>query len=307
MSSLAFLASKRFRHRAYLFLLALPFLAIVVVFSYVPLFGWAYAFFDFVPGVSLSESAFAGLKYFKRVFSGASDFWAVMRNTLGISSLNILFSFVPVLFAIMVSQLHFRKLSRPIQTLASIPNFISWVLVYSIVFMLVASNDSALNIVMTKTGLFDEPYNVLMDVDKAWLVQVFIGIWKNTGFNAIIYLAAIVGIDQELYQAAEVDGAGTMRKIWHVTLPGVVPTYFVLLLLSISNMLSNGFEQFWLFGNGMTWDRLEVFDTYVYRLGIQNMEYSFSTALGIFKSVVSIILLTAANIGSKRIRGTSIF
>jgi ABC-type polysaccharide transport system permease subunit len=146
-----------------------------------------------------------------------------------------------------------------------------------------------------------------VDADRAWFVQVSISVWKTTGYNAILYLAAISGIDQELYDAAAVDGCNAWHRIRHVTIPGIMPTFFVLLLLSISNMLSNGFEQFWLFGNGMTWDKLEVFDTYVYRMGIRNMEYSFSTALGIFKSIVSIVLLTIANFASKRIRGTSIF
>ena len=241
------------------------------------------------------------------VFSGGSDFWNVMRNTLAISFLNILFSVVPVVFAIMISQVAFRRFARTVQTLASIPNFISWVLVYSVVFMLISSNDSAINTLLLNTGLINEPTNILINVDIAWIVQILIVSWKSTGYSAILYLAAITSIDQELYQAADVDGANAWNKIVHVTIPGILPTYFVLLLLSISNMLSNGFEQFWLFGNGMTWDKLEVFDTYVYRMGIRNMEYSFSTALGIFKSVVSVTLLSMANFASKRVRGQSIF
>jgi ABC-type polysaccharide transport system permease subunit len=132
-------------------------------------------------------------------------------------------------------------------------------------------------------------------------------LWKNTGYQAIIYLAAISGIDQELYQAADVDGAGSRQKILHVTVPGISSTYFVLLLLAIANMLSNGFEQYWLFGNGLTWDALEVFDTYVYRMGIEKSEYAFATAIGIFKSLVSVFLLTTANFLSRLIRKESIF
>ncbi len=188
-----------------------------------------------------------------------------------------------------------------------IPNFISWVLVYSIVFMLLSSENSALNNILMGLGLISSPVNPLTDVDHAWAVQVSINVWKTLGYNAIIYLSAITSIDQELYQAADVDGANNWQKILHVTIPGLLSTFFVLLLLAISNMLSNGFDQFWLLGTGMTWDKLEVFDTYVYRMGIRNMEYSLATAMGIFKSVVSILLLSFANFASKRLRGNSIF
>ena len=194
-----------------------------------------------------------------------------------------------------------------VQTGTSIPNFISWVLVYSIVFMLLSSESSALNNILMGLGLVKEPVNPLTNAKHAWLIQVAIGAWKTLGYNAIIYLSAITSIDQELYQAADVDGANTWQKIVHVTVPGLLSTFFVLLLLAISNMLSNGFDQYWLLGIGMTWDKLEVFDTYVYRMGIKNMEYSLATAMGIFKSVVSIILLSFANWASKRLRGESIF
>ena len=290
-----------------LFLLLLPFLVLLGIFTYAPLFGWSYAFFNYTPGVPLSESTFTGLKYFRMVFSGASDFWIVLRNTLSISLLNIICSVIPLIFAIMISQVVFRRYSKIVQTLTSIPNFISWVLVYSIFFMILSSEDSAINTLFRNLNVTDTSISPLTNPNIAWFVQVSINIWKVTGYNAILYLAGISGIDQELYQAAEVDGANTWNRIIHITIPGILPTYFVLLLLSISNMLSNGFEQFWLFGNGMTWDKLEVFDTYVYRMGIQNMEYSFSTALGIFKTIVSVILLTIANLASKKIRDESIF
>jgi ABC-type polysaccharide transport system permease subunit len=224
-----------------------------------------------------------------------------------VSMLNILFSVVPVVFAIMLSQIKYKYYFRTVQTLASIPNFISWVLVYSVIFYLIGSEQSGLNRLLIGLGLLSKPVGLLTNVRFAWIVQVGITLWKNAGYSAIIYLAAISSIDQELYQAADVDGASRFQKIVHVTIPGITATYFVLLLLAISNMLSNGFEQYWLFGNSTTWDALEVFDTYVYRMGIMNSEYSFATALGIFKTIVSIVLLTTANTLSKFIRGESIF
>ena len=277
-----------------LVLLLLPFMVFVLIFNYAPLLGWSYAFVDFKPGVSVFDSDFVGLKYFQKIVANPRDFLNVMRNTLCISFLNICCSVLPAIFAIAISQLKNKKYAKMVQTGTSIPNFISWVLVYSIVFMLLSSESSALNNILMGLGLVKEPVNPLTNAKHAWLIQVAIGAWKTLGYNAIIYLSAITSIDQELYQAADVDGANTWQKIVHVTVPGLLSTFFVLLLLAISNMLSNGFDQYWLLGNGMTWDKLEVFDTYVYRMGI-------------FKSVVSIILLSFANWASKRLRGESIF
>lgn len=289
-----------------LLLMLLPFLILSGIFSYAPLFGWSYAFFDFTPGVSIFDSKFVGLKYFRRIFS-SGDFLKVMRNTLTISFLNICCSILPAAFAIELSLVRSKRYAKLVQTGSSIPNFISWVLVYSIVFMLISSEDSAMNMILKNLGIIEKSLSPLTDLDHAWTIQVLIGIWKSLGYNAIIYLSAITSIDQELYQAADVDGANAWQKVLHVTIPGLLPTFFVLLLLAISNMLSNGFDQYWLLATGMTWDKLEVFDTYVYRMGIKNMEYSLATAMGIFKSVVSIVLLTFANVMSKKIRGVSIF
>lgn len=289
-----------------LVLLLLPFMVMVALFSYVPLFGWSYAFIDFTPGVSVFKSDFVGLKYFQRIFTNSKDFITVMRNTLVISFLNICCSVLPAIFAIAISQVRSKRFAKMVQTGTSIPNFISWVLVYFIAFMLLSSEDSMINTILRNLGV-DKTVNILADEAHAWTIQVGINLWKVLGYNAIIYLSAITSIDQELYQAAEVDGANTWQQIIHITVPGLLSTFFVLLLLAVSNMLSNGFEQFWLMGNSMTWDKLEVFDTYVYRMGIKNMEYSLATAMGIFKSVVSILLLTFANWSSKKLRGESIF
>ncbi|MDR1105765.1 MAG: ABC transporter permease subunit [Treponema sp.] len=299
--------SKRTKSGLILLLYLSPFLAMVVIFNYVPIFGWIYAFINYKPGVPIGRSTFVGLKYFVRIFTGVGDFWPVLRNTLAISLINIGFSVVPVIFAIMASQVKIKRYSRIVQTFSSIPHFISWVLVYSVVFYLVASQESGVNKLLMKLHIIAEPISILTNVKIAWVVQACIVLWKTMGYSAIIYLAAMSGIDQELYQAADVDGASNFQKILHVTVPGIMPTYCVLLLLAVSNMLSNGFEQFWLFGNGLTWDALEVIDTYVYRMGIQNVEYSFAIALGIFKTVVSIVLLSVANTASKIIRSESIF
>lgn len=294
------------RKPLYLLLYALPLIAFIFVFSYIPLFGWIYAFMDYIPGLSLGQMQFAGLKYFKAIFAPGSDFPNVMVNTLAISGLSLLTSLVPVVFSILISQVNNRGYKKIVQSVTSIPNFISWVLVYAICTALFSTDDGVVNKVLMTLGLVQDPVDILGNVKYAWYIQILIGMWKNVGWSAIVYLAAIVGIDQELYEAADIDGANRWNKIIHITLPGIIPTYMVLLLLQISNLLSNGFDQFWVFQNALTREKLEVFDTYVYRIGMTSLQYSLSTAIGILKSIVSIILLTGANFISKLIRGESI-
>ncbi len=307
--STSFFTLKR-RNGLKLFMLVLPLLILVFIFSYLPLLGWSYAFIDYVPGMSVFKHKFVGLRHFKLMFSGVGYFPTVMRNTLVLSAFGILLSPTPVILAIMVTHVShggFRRLTRPIQTATSLPNFISWVLVYSLFFALFNSTNGAVNEILLKLNLIEKPTNILINSDLAWYFQLFIGVWKGAGWNAIIYFAAISGIDPELYDAADVDGAGTFQKIIHVTVPGIMSTYFVLLLMSIANILSNGFEQYYVFQNALTVNKLEVLDTYIYKIGLANLQFSLSTAMGIFKSVVSIILLTLANTASKAFRGDTIF
>ncbi len=294
--------------QAKLFLLVLPFLILLALFTYVPLFGWSYAFVKYVPGKSVFESTWMGLEYFKLIGTMyGENFLIVLRNTFALSGLNILSTVFPVLVAILITLLRSKRYSKACQTIISIPYFISWVLVYSVVFLVVASDTSAYNTAMQKLHLADGPVNILAMSEGAWFVQICIYLWKNVGYNSIIYLSAISSIDPELYEAADIDGANRFQKVLHVMIPGMSSTYVVMLMLAICNMLSNGFEQYWLFGNGMTLEYLEVFDTYVYRVGIVNGLFSLSTAFGIFKTIVSIFILTAANYGAKLLRGQSIF
>jgi len=289
-----------------LFFLVLPFVCLVLLFHYVPLLGWAYAFVDYTPGLALGQMKFAGFKYFEYLFSGISDFPIVIRNTLVLSLLKIASMVVPIVLAILISQVKNTRYARFIQTASSIPNFISWVLIYAIFFNFFSAEGGMLNQVLSFFGK-SESVNMLGNKDIAWGMQTAVSIWKQAGWDAIIYIAAIAGIDQALYDAAAVDGAGELKKILHVTIPGILPTFFVLFLMAVANILSNGFEQYYVFQNPMVIDRLEVLDTYIYRMGIINSQYSYATAMGMFKSLISIVLLTAANLLSKRARGESIF
>lgn len=285
--------------------MAVPCFLFVIAFSYVPLFGWIYAFFDYEPGLKLYQCEFVGLKYFQlAIFE--PELIPVLRNTIAISFLGLLSTVLPIVFAILLSEMSSKKYKKLIQTATTLPNFISWVLVFSIFFAFFNTSDGMVNNVLTGIGLIETPTNILANAEAVWLFQTAVSIWKNLGFSAIVYLAAISGIDPELYDAAKVDGAGRFRMILHITLPGLIPTYITLLLLNIGSLLSNGFEQYFVFYNPLVHNRIQVLDYYLYRIGIVLNDYSFSTALGMTKTIISIILLTSANFASKKLRGQAI-
>lgn len=293
-------------HRIMLLLMALPCFAFVIVFSYAPLFGWVYAFFDYTPGIPLAKSELVGLKFFALAMD-EPELVTVMRNTFVLSFLGLALSPLPAVFAIMLSEISNRQFSKLVQTVTTLPYFISWILVYSIFYLFFSVGDGIVNPLLMGMGLIDAPINWLADIGLVWPIQTLIGLWKGLGFSAIIYFAAIAGIDSELYDAAAIDGAGRLQKIWNITIPGLVSTYMTLLLLGIGNILTNGFEQYYVFYNPVVHDRIQVLDYYLYRIGLTLNDYSLSTALGIFKTLFSVALLFSANWVSKKIRGEAIF
>ena len=295
-----------------LFLMILPCLILVFLFSYLPLWGWRYAFFDYNPGDTLSMDSWVGLKWFKAPFENAatrSDILRVLRNTLIMSGLGILGSWLPMAFAIFLSEIKNLPARKIIQTLTTIPNFISWVLVYAIAFCIFGT-EGFISSLMVNSGMWDKGKNMLMGSQGIWIKMWLWGVWKSLGWSAIMYIAAISGIDQQLYEAATVDGAGRFQKIWHITVPELMPTYIVLLILSISGILSNGMDQYLVFKNPTNKDPIEVLDLYVYQLtfgSTSNSNIPFSTVVSMFKSFVSVILLFLTNKISKIVRGNSIF
>lgn len=291
-----------------LLLMALPFLTLVVMFHYLPLVGWLYAFYDYIPGIPLFECEFVGLKFFRLLFTDPSTV-RVMKNTLIFAGLSILLSPLPMLFAIALNEIGSSRMRRIIQTFTTLPHFISMVIVFSLAFA-IFSSDGLLNALLRLLGADINPataYNVMGDGDAVYWFQTALGLWKGLGWNSIVYLAAIAGVDQTLYDAAMVDGAGRLRCAIHVTLPAMVETYFVLLILSIGNFLNTGFEQYFLFKNPMTGPNIEVLDLYVYRIGLANADYSYGIAIGIMKFIVSTVLLCFANGFAKKVRGSSVF
>ncbi len=288
-----------------LFIMAIPFILFVIAFSYVPLFGWIYAFVDYQPGIPLFDSEFVGFKYFEILFDDMPTLIRVLRNTLVMSFLGILISPLPAIFAILLTELPSRKFKRIVQTTTTLPHFVSWIIVYSLAFN-IFSIEGLFNDVFMSLGWLDKPTNILANGDAVWFFQTGLGIWKGLGWSSIVYFAAIAGIDSELYDAASVDGAGRFHKIIHITIPGISATYIVLLLLDISKLLSVGMEQYLVFYNSIVADKIEVLDYYVYRLGLISNDYSYATAVGILRTIVSLTLLFTVNAISKKFRGSSI-
>ncbi len=291
-----------------MFLMIFPFLVLVFLFSYFPLHGWIYALFDYRAPLKLSQCEFVGLKWFTTLFQNETQvkqLIQVMKNTFAMSLLGIATSFFPVLFAVFLNEIRNAKFKTVVQTLTTLPNFISWTLVYSVAFCLFSSS-GMLNTVLTNLGWIDTPLKILDSADHVWLQMLLWNTWKGLGWGAIMYLAAISGIDQELYDAAKVDGAGRWQLIKNITIPALMPTYFVMLMLSVANFLNNGMDQYFVFQNSFNKQYIQVLDLYVYNIGLTGNSLSLATAIGILKSLVSVTLLTIVNFVSKKTRGASI-
>ncbi len=295
-----------------LFLMMLPFLLSVFLFAYLPLYGWSYAFFNYKFGIPLNQQEFVGFKWFAEMFSNPANrenIVRVLKNTFGMSGLNLLTSWMPMAFAIFLNEIMNTRFKKSVQIFTTLPNFISWALVFSFAMCLFAMDTGIFSKFMLGIGAIDEPVVWLNSSSHIWLKMWAWSTWKGLGWGAIMYLAAISGIPVELYEAARVDGANRWHQMRYITLPSLLPTFFVLLMLSISNILNNGMEQYLVFQNPMNKQTIEVLDLYVYNITIASggtTLYSFATAIGILKTLVSVTLLFSANFASKKLRGESI-
>lgn len=294
-----------------LFLATVPFLAIFFLFSYLPLTVWRYAFYNYKPGYKLTDCEYVGFKHITDMFTDPylrKQTFRVLRNTFALSGLSILGSFLPMFFAIALSELPSKRYQKFVQTATTIPNFISWVLVFSFASTLLATESGLVNILLRKLGLREEGINFLAVTGMPnWLVMWGISLWKSLGWSAIIYLSAISSIDQELLEAAMVDGTTRFQRIRYITIPCLLPTFITLLILNIGNFLSTGMEQYLLFQNPFNKDTIEVLDLFVYNQGIGEKAISYSTAVSMLKSVVGIVLVFVANQISGKVRDNKIF
>ncbi|CAM4377906.1 ABC transporter permease [Paenibacillus tarimensis] len=279
----------------YLYLMSLPFVIWVFVFNYIPIWGWTMAFQKYKPAKTFFEQEWVGFKYFQELLAD-ERFYLVLRNTLAMSFLGLLVGFtVPILFAVLINELKGRFFKRSLQTISYLPHFVSWVVVAGIVYKMLSTESGGINDLLLWLGVIDTPIQFMAKETWFWGIVTVSDLWKEMGWNSIIFLAAITGIDPEQFEAAKVDGAGRWRQIWHITLPGIRSVIIVLLILSIGNLISIGFEKQMLLGNPLVVDYAEVLDLYALNYGIGLNRFSFGTAVGIFNSFVSIILLFTAN------------
>ncbi|HWD61368.1 MAG TPA: ABC transporter permease subunit [Humibacter sp.] len=291
-----------------MFLCILPFLVLIFVFSYLPLYGWIFSLYDYQPALGLQGSAFVGFQWFEMLVSSPTQMAQILQvlaNTLAMSFLGIATSILPLIFAVFLNEVKAPWFRNIVQTLTTLPNFISWVLVYMIAFSLFSSS-GLVNSVLTDSGIITTPVKFLDSGDHVWITMLLWSLWKGLGWGAIIYLAAITGIDPALYESARIDGAGRFQLMRFITIPQLMPTYVVLLMLSVANLLNNGMDQYYVFQNAFNMQHIQVLDLYVYNVGLTGNNLSLATAIGMLKSLISVILLLTVNLIAKRARGTSI-
>lgn len=289
---------KEFKRQKVLMIWSAVFVVYGGIFCYAPLCGWLMAFQNYKPKDGILGSNFVGLEKFVRLFSD-SAFLQVIRNTLAMGVINLVFTFVSAIaFAILLNEVHSRFGKKSVQTISYLPHFLSWIVVTGILHD-VLSGTGIVNELLMKFGILDQPLNFFAYPTYFWWIVGVANVWKETGWNAIIYLSAITAIDPSLYEAASIDGAGRWAKIKYIILPGIRPTIMILLLINIGNVLNAGFEVQYLLGNGLVQSVSQTIDIYVLKWGISQLDYSLGTAAGIFKSIVSIILIVIANRAAK--------
>ncbi|KRE39703.1 protein lplB [Paenibacillus sp. Soil522] len=290
-------------------------LAFLLVFSYIPMFGIIIAFKNYKISTGIDgifTSSWAGLTHFKELINDY-NFPMLVRNTLVLSVLKIVFSYpIPILFAILLSEVRHVFLKRFVQTVSYLPHFISWVVVTGISYAFFSSGFGIFNDLLLSLHLIKEPLNILTDPDSFWGLAVSTAIWKEAGWWTIIFLAALAGIDPSLYEAAEMDGASRLRRIYHITLPGLKGASIVVLILTIGNMLGGGlvgsnFEQSMLLGNTLNSETSQIIQTYAFTIGLAQGRFSFATAIDLMQSVISVFLIFTSNAIAKRVSGTGLF
>lgn len=291
--------------------MVLPGLILLIIFAYVPMAGLVMVFQDYDIFQGFFASEWVGLKHFKDFFANPS-FPVLMKNTLIISCAKILFGFpAPIILALMLNEMKCVKIKKTFQTITYLPYFLSWVVVGGMITIMLSVDGGTINDVLQSLHLVNEPINFLSKPEYFKTILVASNIWKAVGYDAIIYIAAITGINPELYEAAEVDGAGKLRRIYHITLPEIAPQIIMLLIMRIGSLLNAGYEDILVLTNNCENSILlqagDVIDTYVYRYGIKMNRYSYSAAVGLFKSVISVMLLLIANTASKKYSENSLW
>ncbi|MBB3108114.1 putative aldouronate transport system permease protein [Paenibacillus phyllosphaerae] len=278
-------------------LLILP-IAYFILFKYVPMYGAAIAFQDYSIFKGVTGSEWIGLENFRELFK-MEQFYVVVRNTLMLNFLDLIVSFpAPIILALLLNELRVAWFKKTAQTLLYLPHFISWIIIGGLVYQMFANNGGLVNNVVTSLGFDSIPF--LTEKNHWLLVYLGTGIWQSAGWGTIIYLAAMTGINKDLYEAADVDGAGRLKKMWHITLPGIRPTIIVMLIMQLGHIMTIGFERPFVMGNTLVMDYAEVISTFVYKAGLQSAQFSLATAMGLFQALVGLFFVVISNTIAKR-------
>lgn len=287
------LLGQTLRRDLFLYLLILPGILYFLIFKYIPMWGVLIAFQDYSPYLGFLHSDWVGLEHFERLFAN-QDFYRIFRNTMVISLLNLVFFFpLPIVLSLLMNEIRREWFKKTIQSIVYLPHFLSWVIIVGISFLMLSKTEGVINHLLEYIGL--NRIDFLTEPDYFWALLTLQSIWKEVGWGTVIFLAAIAGVDTQLYEAARMDGAGRLRQMWHVTLPAIRNVIIILLILRIGHIMDVGFEQIYLMMNGAVSEVAEVFDTYVYRVGVLQGEFSYSTAVGLFKSIIGLVLVIGAN------------
>ncbi|HHT05866.1 MAG TPA: sugar ABC transporter permease [Hydrogenispora sp.] len=291
---------KTLRQQRVLLFMSVPFVIHVIIFKYVPIWGWTLAFQNYWPGKSFFDQVWVGFDNFKWLFRDPV-FYQVLRNTLAMSIIQLVFGMVSsIVLALLINEVRLVFFKKSAQTISYLPHFISWVVAANLVRDALSTDGGIVNELLMSLRIIKEPIMFLGIPKLFWWIIGASHVWKEVGWGAIIYLAAIASVDPNLYEAATIDGAGRLRRIWHITLPSIKPIIVILLIMNMGYLLSSGFEQQYLLQNGRVIDYARVFTIYELDYGIKMMRYSFATAVGIFRSVVSLVLVFGANYLAKR-------
>ncbi len=291
-----------------LHLMVLPALICMILFSFLPLAGLQLAFKDFKFALGMWESPFVGLKHFEAIFTDP-NIYPVIWNTLGLSFLKAFGIFpIPIVFALLLHEVTHAPYKKFVQTVSYFPYFLSWAVIALMATEWLAPS-GFINAGLVSLGFIEEPYFFLGEEDAFWGVSIFLDIWKNVGYSSIIYLAAITGVDKEVVEASVIDGAGRFRRMWNVTVPAILPTIMILLIMNVGNLLKGGsnFDISYTLGNTLNYATSEIIDTYVLDIGISQARFDYATAIGLLQSVVSATLLVTTNAISKKLTGESFF
>ena len=281
--------------------MTVPFIIHVIIFKYIPIWGWTLAFQSYWPGKSFFQQTWVGFENFRWLFRDPI-FYQTLRNTLAMSIIQLVFGMVSsILLALIINEVRLVFFKKAAQTISYLPHFISWVVAANLIRDALSADGGIVNEILMKLHIIKEPIMFLGIPKLFWWVIGATHVWKEVGWGAIIYLAAIASVDPNLYEAATIDGAGRLRRMWHITLPSIQPIIVILLVMNMGYLLSSGFEQQYLLQNGRVIDYARVFTIYELDYGIKMMRYSFATAVGIFRSVVSLILVFGANFIAKRV------